>query len=109
MGVQSVAVRRLDVSGIVTTYITGTLTTMVTQLVIRGHQGSTAPPRHAHAADRHAAPPTYGTGLLLTVWGIYIGGAGAAALLLEQRWALVCPLALMMLVILTAAVANRRR
>jgi hypothetical protein len=33
MGVQSVAARRLDVSGIATTYITGTLTSLMTRLM----------------------------------------------------------------------------
>jgi uncharacterized membrane protein YoaK (UPF0700 family) len=112
MGLQSVAVRRLDVSGIATTYITGTLTTMVIRLVTRGNQGSAAPPQHAHEAGIHAgqaAQPSYRTGLLLAVWGIYIGGAIAAALLLDRVVALVCPLALVLLVILTAALANWRR
>lgn len=108
MGVQSAAVRRLDVSGIATTYITGTLTSCVARLVGRvarvsapvstrtqegaGHLGQ--PPQSAHSA-----------GLLATVWVVYIGGAGggAAAPLLGQVFALVVPLVLLLLVLVTAA------
>lgn len=109
MGVQSVAVRRLDVSGIVTTYMTGTLTSMVTRLVARRNPRSAALPQHSREAGKPAGQPTYGTGLLLAVWGVYISGAGAAALLLEQGWGLVCPLVLVLLVILTAALAGWRQ
>jgi uncharacterized membrane protein YoaK (UPF0700 family) len=109
MGVQSVAVRRLDVSGIVTTYMTGTLTNMVTRLVARRNFRRATTPQYSRGAGGHPGQPTYGTGLLLAVWGVYMGGAGAAALLLEQVWVLVCPLVLVLLVILTAAIAGWRQ
>jgi uncharacterized membrane protein YoaK (UPF0700 family) len=40
MGIQSAAVRRLDVPGIATTYVTGTLTSAVTGLVARSESAS---------------------------------------------------------------------
>jgi uncharacterized membrane protein YoaK (UPF0700 family) len=66
MGVQSMAARRLDVSGIVTTYITGTLTSLTTRLMGWGRRRRTPTPRRTQ--------PTPSAGLLAAVWGIYLGG-----------------------------------
>jgi uncharacterized membrane protein YoaK (UPF0700 family) len=60
MGVQSAAIRRLEVSGIATTYITGTLTHLVTRFMHPLRQASTF-------RDRHGI-------LLGAVWVVYFGG-----------------------------------
>ena len=66
MGMQSAAVRRLRIPGVVSTYLTGTLTMFTTGLVRRAI-GARSPAPEA---------PTHGTGLLASVWVIY--GVGAA-------------------------------
>jgi len=110
MGVQSAAVRRLDVSGIATTYITGTLTHCVTRFVgwIR-HRSASAPTQTQEGTGDHgqSSSSPYSAALLVTVWFVYIGGAGTAALapLLGPMVALGIPLALLLIVIVTAAVA----
>ena len=109
MGVQSATVRRLDVSGIATTYITGTLTHCVIQLVGRVHHGSAPIPTRTREGARQPGQPqqsAYSAGLLATVWVVYIGGAAGAAVapLLGQMLALVVPLVLLLIVIGTAAV-----
>lgn len=65
MGVQSAAVRRLRIPGVVTTYITGTVTTFAAGMVRR---------RFAHDEPTPEAP-THGAALLALVWLVYIGGA----------------------------------
>jgi uncharacterized membrane protein YoaK (UPF0700 family) len=108
MGVQSAAGRRLDVSGIATTYITGTLTNLIARLVDRA-RGAPAP---QVALERAAAPTTPNAGLLIATWVIYIGGATVAALatsLLGSLSAFLFTLALMTAVILTALIHFRRQ
>lgn len=109
MGVQSAAARRLDVSGIATTYITGTLTSLAARLTgwISGGGGVIPAPQRAGAADAIAprqAPR--GVGLLAAVWGIYIGGAlvAGACMRLSPELAVVFPLVVMLAVIAVAAV-----
>jgi uncharacterized membrane protein YoaK (UPF0700 family) len=105
MGVQSAAVRRLDVSGIATTYITGTLTNLVARCLRWGRdaQESVGPGR---------LPPrsTPTVGLLAAVWGVYLGGAvgAAAALMWDQLLATVLPTAVLLVVIGAAAICFRR-
>lgn len=65
MGVQSAAVRRLRIPGVVTTYITGTVTTLAASIVRR---------RVAEARPTPEAP-THGAPLLALVWLVYVGGA----------------------------------
>lgn len=65
MGVQSAAVRRLRISGVVTTYITGTVTSLVAGEV-RRHLGYEQP---TPEAPTHAGP------LLGLVWLVYVLGA----------------------------------
>jgi uncharacterized membrane protein YoaK (UPF0700 family) len=63
MGVQSAAARRLDVFGIATTFVTGTLTSLVSLIT------------------RHGVGPTatgHGKRMLATAWGVYVLGAMAA-------------------------------
>jgi uncharacterized membrane protein YoaK (UPF0700 family) len=110
MGVQSAAVRRLDVTGIATTYLTGTLTTCVTRFVGRVYRLSTpgaTPPRGAEGYPGQPLQSAHSPALLATVWLVYLGGAGgaAAAPLLGPMLALVVPLALLLTVLVVAAVA----
>jgi uncharacterized membrane protein YoaK (UPF0700 family) len=97
MGVQSAAMHRLEVPGVATTYVTGTLTNLVAKLMGRA---------------RRKRKPVYGhSALLAAVWVVYLGGAVAATvdLQLDPVLALVLPAALIMLVILVAAIAFRPR
>lgn len=112
-GVQSAAARRLDVLGIATTYITGTLTSLVTRLVggMRGAD-ATAPTRNPVVTES-LGPPTRsvrGAGLLAAVWAVYIGGAVAAAVAMrrDQVLVVVFPIAVILMVIVTAVVWFRR-
>ncbi len=71
MGLQTVAARRLDRFGIATTFITGSLTALVSRTLARMH-GPLTP-----AAP--AAPQATGAGVLPVSWGLYVGGAAAGA------------------------------
>lgn len=97
MGVQSAAVLRLEIAGIATTYITGTLTNLVARLMGQAR-------RKSKPAQPHSA-------LLGAVWIVYLGGAATAAvdLQLDPVLALALPVALVLLVIIIAAVAFRGR
>lgn len=71
MGMQSAAVRRLRIPGVVSTYLTGTLTMLTLGLVRRAIGARSSTPE----------APTHGTGLLAAVWVIYaIGAAGTTVL-----------------------------
>ena len=64
MGIQSAAARRLDVLGVATTFVTGTLTSLISLIV------------------RHGVLPSasgHGKRLLAAVWAVYVVGAMAAA------------------------------
>jgi uncharacterized membrane protein YoaK (UPF0700 family) len=68
MGIQSSAARRLDVLGVATTFVTGTLTSLVSLIV------------------RHGVLPSasgHGKRLLAAVWGVYVVGAMAAGALTQ--------------------------
>ena len=97
MGVQSAAVRRLEVSGIATTYITGTLT----QLVARFMRPT---PQNSNSRSRHGM-------LLGAVWVVYFGGAAAAAidLQLSSLVAQLLPIAVILCVVVIAAFVFRPR
>ncbi len=96
MGVQSAAVHRLGVSGISTTYITGTLTHLAARLMGRRHGGKLP------VIERRA--------LLAGVWAVYLGGAAiaAAALAGEATLALAVPAAIVLGVVAVAALGMRR-
>ena len=97
MGVQSAAVRRLEVSGIATTYITGTLTHLAARFMRPTRQNSNSRFRH---------------GILLgAVWIVYFGGAAVAAidLRLSSLLAQLLPIAVIMCVVVIAAIVFRRR
>lgn len=86
MGMQSAAVTWLGVRGVVTTYVTGTITSVIGDLVLR-RQGS-------------------GRGLRLLMLGLYMAGALGGGLLYVQfgAWASVFPVATVLLVAVTAVV-----
>ena len=94
MGVQSAAVGRLEITGIATTYLTGTLTNLVARLMGRSRRKS--------KPFRHSA-------LLAAVWFVYIGGAVIAAVDLPRNLVLtlVLPAALIMTVVTIAAIVFR--
>lgn len=96
MGVQSAAVSRLEITGITTTYLTGTLTNLAALLMGRTRRKS--------KSFRHSA-------LLAVVWIVYIGGAVVAAVDLPRNLvlALVLPAALVMVVVTIAAIVFRPR
>jgi uncharacterized membrane protein YoaK (UPF0700 family) len=106
MGVQSAAVRRLGVPGIATTYITGTLTSLVADVVARVRHSA-----HA-AADDEAAPARrweHRIGLLAAVFGVYALGALTGTLLYPRvALAPAVPLAAVAAAIPLAARGGRR-
>jgi uncharacterized membrane protein YoaK (UPF0700 family) len=79
MGVQSAVGRRLGISGVATTYITGTLTNLVAHLVDR-RPGAFVRQTRPGQAVLQTAPAQPGTGPLAATWGAYVGGAAGAAL-----------------------------
>ena len=90
MGIQSAAARRLDVLGVTTTFITGTLTSLVSLIA------------------RHGVLPSasgHGKRLLTAVWAFYIVGAMAAgaAIQLVPDLAWLMPVAIVATVVATAA------
>jgi uncharacterized membrane protein YoaK (UPF0700 family) len=107
MGIQSAAIHRLGISGIATTYITGTLTNLIVQLMGRACWRSMPT---FQKSGRHL-PPVHGIALLAAVWIVYLGGAGVAAvgLLFNQTLASVLPMAFIMFVVIIAAIAFWRQ
>jgi uncharacterized membrane protein YoaK (UPF0700 family) len=90
MGIQSAAARRLDVLGVATTFITGTLTSLVSLIA------------------RHGVLPSasgHGKRFLASVWGVYIVGAMAAgaAMRLGPDLAWLMPVAIVATVVGVAA------
>ena len=89
MGVQSAAARRLNVFGIATTFMTGTITSLVSLIA------------------RHGLGPTaigHGKRLLATAWAMYVIGAMAAggAMQLLPAAALVIPVVVVLAVVIVA-------
>lgn len=115
MGIQSAAVRRLGVPGIATTYITGTLTTLMVDLL--GWLRSIAArlpvlkPTKRDIATILSMPWEQRVGLLATVLGIYCFGALAGGVLQVHSppLAALLPPAAVLLVVLNAAIRERRR
>jgi len=86
MGIQSAAARRLDVLGITTTFVTGTLTSLFSLIA------------------RHGVLPSasgHGKRLMAAVWGVYVLGAMAAGAATQA----VADLALLIPVLIVAGVA----
>jgi uncharacterized membrane protein YoaK (UPF0700 family) len=94
MGVQSVTVRRLRIPGVASTYLTGTLTSLMAGLVRRA------------SGRRMSAPeaPTHGSLLMASVWAIYGGGAVITTVASPRGGpsALVLPMALIAIVLAAA-------
>ncbi len=90
MGIQSAAARRLDVLGVATTFVTGTLTSLVSLIA-----------RHGVLASASG----HGKRLLAAVWVVYVVGAMAAgaATQLAADLALLAPVLLVAVVATTAA------
>ncbi len=87
MGLQTVAARRLDRFGISTTFITGSITGLVSRAVAGMHGAWLGEP-----------PPgtrTAGAGVLAVLWGLYVAGAALGAWLTRaEPWmGLAAPLA----------------
>ncbi len=103
MGLQAAAVRRLGVPGIATTYITGTLTSLVADLVALP-AGPAAPPADGAARWERRV------GLLAGVFVVYGLGALVGGVL-EARWptlATAGPLVAVALVVVHARAARAR-
>ena len=100
MGIQSAAVRRLDVPGVTTTFVTGTFTSAVTSLVARPRS---AVPRDGATGD---ATALWWQRVRLQVLTLVIYGLGAlVAGLVHPRWAefvMVLPLVAVAAVVATA-------
>jgi uncharacterized membrane protein YoaK (UPF0700 family) len=108
MGIQSAAVRRLNVPGIATTYVTGTLTTAVTSL-IAGSRG--AKPALVGASERVEGVPAAGhwwRGVRLQLFALLLYGFGATVGgLVYERWpALVAVLPFVAVAVVVAAAAR---
>jgi len=101
MGMQSAAVLHLDVRGVSTTYITGTLTNLVGGVVDRLR--SPAPPKAGSASPK--APPH--PGLLALVWVVYLASAAATGFLATRRPVAAPLVPLGLVVAVTAAGAAR--
>lgn len=106
MGLQSEAVRCLKISGVSTTYITGTLTNLTASLVgwLRAATDDDAP---STAESVNARLP----GLPAAVWVVYLLGAiaGGAAALHRQTGAIWAPAVVVALVVVIAALRYRRK
>lgn len=91
MGIQSAAARRLDVSSVSTTFVTGTLTSLVSLIA------------------RHGVTPSasgHGKRLLAGVWAVYVAGAIAAGVMTlhAPALALLGPVVILLAVVVVAAV-----
>ena len=106
MGVQSAAVRRLQVAGVSTTYITGTVTSLTARTV---RWLRSAAPEHSEERFTLTQPSERGLPLTADVWLFYGGGAvvGGAAELLWQPGALLLPVATVAAVVVLMAVRHR--
>ena len=112
MGIQSAAVRRLNVPGIATTYVTGTLTTAVTSLVARSRAASPPPAEGSGRVEGVPAAGHWWRGVRLQLLALLVYGFGAAiGGLAYERWpafVAVLPLAAVAVVVATAARAGSR-
>ena len=114
MGLQSTAVRRLGIPGVATTYITGTLTSVIERAISRLYLAIYSVAMSDEGGERRskqAATPARGLVLPADVWFAYAIGAVAAGAL-EFRWSaggLLPPVAIVALVIGIAALRFRRQ
>jgi uncharacterized membrane protein YoaK (UPF0700 family) len=90
MGMQSIAIVRLRIPGVASTYLTGTLTSLMAGLIRRA-SGKQAPTPEA---------PTHSSALLALVWVVYVSGAALTTLAARRGG----PLALLLPMVLIAIV-----
>jgi uncharacterized membrane protein YoaK (UPF0700 family) len=113
MGIQSAAVRRLGVPGIATTYITGTLTSLMVDLLGWLHfiaaRLPVSKPAERSAVER--VPWDQRVGLLGGVIALYCFGAliGGVLQLYSAPLASLFPLGAVMLVVVNAVIRQRHR
>jgi uncharacterized membrane protein YoaK (UPF0700 family) len=105
MGVQAAAVRRLDVPGIATTYLTGTITTLFTDVV----SWSRAPGHHWHGPSGDMVKWEQRVGLLAAVFLVYGVGALCGGLLYAHYTPAVSVAPLVAVVAVTMNGAFRHR
>jgi len=105
MGIQSAAIRHLKVPGIATTYITGTLTSMVAGFVGSFHSGRVS----ESARVTSSAERRHGARLQAAVLVIYVLAAVASAFLQARRSKLVTfsPLVAVALVVVNGLFRHR--
>ena len=114
MGIQSAAVQRLGVPGVMTTYITGTLTNLVADLVggVRSVDVLSSPAGPVGKSADPASPTVqreHRVGLLAAVFLLYGLGASAGGILLAQSSSMVAllPLIAVVVVIVNATIRQR--
>lgn len=115
MGIQSAAIRHLKVPGIATTYITGTLTSMVAGFVVWLHRVNILPaPADAVETDIGAAASPaerkHGARLQAAVFSVYLVAAVASGFLQsrQSRFVAWSPLLAVGFVVVNAFLRHRR-
>lgn len=114
MGIQSVAVRRLGISGVATTFVTGTLTSLTRRLIDRLRSAvspSVASDGHDTESPEQETPSAHDLAQPAAVWLVYGVGAVVGGLA-ELRWqsaATLLPAAVVAVVVVTAATRYRHR
>lgn len=115
MGIQSAAIRHLRVPGIATTYITGTLTSMIAGFVVWLHRVNILPvPADAVQTDigpgASAAERKHGARLQAAVFSVYLLAAVASGFLQSRRSRFVAlsPLLAVAFVVVNALLRHRR-
>lgn len=100
MGLQSAVTKSIGIEGISTTYITGTITSLMAEVAQRIGLGKHASLATKHAVEVQANPQRLG--LQATIWIIYAFAAiiGGGALLLFRQVAVFLPLAALVLIVL---------
>ena len=113
MGVQSAAVRRLGVPGIATTYITGTLTSLMVDLLgwLRFITARLPVSKTAERSEVRRIPWDQRVGILAGVVTLYCLGAliGGVLQLYSASLAPLFPLGAVMLVVVNAVIRQRHR
>lgn len=101
MGIQSAAVLRLRLPGLTTTYITGTITALISDAVERRRTRGAIAERSGAEAERHP-------GLQFTVFATYLAAALVTAVL-HGRWPAAVGLIPLATILGTGAIIGRTR